>query len=240
MIALPVTTREDIPVLWALHCAMEDGDYFFRYLDAARLVNHLNIGIIAPSLGNGFFLNTSYEPQADFLEEIYESLHHLLRISAKPDKCAVIGISMGGFGAMRWALESTHFYAAAAISGAFDANMMVDPRVLEDLSLNAINNAFHNLLVTRLTDWNGDLPKGGSLHQIVETHAGKWPELYFFCGEEDYLSIAQTKAFYELCKKYGAPATLRTYRGSHNLEFWRWAFPEAVKLIFKDKVDKGG
>lgn len=91
--------------LWALHCAMEDGPFFLNYLDAARLAQHLDIAIIAPSLGNGFFMDTAYEAQGEFLRELRENLPSILNISDKTEDNAVVGISMGGFGAIRWALE---------------------------------------------------------------------------------------------------------------------------------------
>lgn len=234
MAALPLKkTDAKLPVLWALHCAMEDGDFFFRYLDCARLAQHLGIAIIAPSLGNGFFLNTSYEPQGDFLEELANSLPAILNISQATDRNAVIGISMGGFGAIRWALSTSRFFAAGAISGAFDATLPPDTRVFGDEKLNFINQSFDALMRSRLADKSGHLPGGGSLKGLLESFRKKWPKLYLYCAGNDYLSLNQTEAFYQACKKLNAPCKMnRQIEGSHDLEYWKKAFPLAAKEIF--------
>lgn len=220
-------------VLWALHCAMEDGDYFFRYLDGLRISQHTGVAIIAPSLANGFFMNTSYEAQGDFLEELADALPGILHISSDRSRNAVLGISMGGFGAMRWALQTRRFFAAAAISGAFDATLPVDKRVESDRHLNGIRQAFDEMMRKRISDPAGHLPGKGNLRKLVETHDCDWPWLYFYCGAEDYLSLEQNDKFYELCKSCGAPAHLYLNKGGHDLHFWRKAFPLAIKEIFQ-------
>lgn len=237
MAALPPNSDDaKLPVLWALHCAMENGEFFFRYLDAARMAHKLHIAIIAPSLGNGFFLNTAYEAQGDFLEELRQNLPSILNISKAREKNAVLGISMGGFGAIRWALESPHFFGAAAISGVFDASLPVDERALRNEQQNFIQKSFDSLMRARLTDPAGQLPYGGSLKGLVENHQEGFPQLDFYCGREDYLSMRQTEEFYLFCKRHKAHCSIYDQlSGGHNLEFWQKTFPEAAQRLFPQK-----
>lgn len=234
MAALPVSReRAKKRVLWALHCAMEDGGFFFNALGAEALARHMDIAIVAPSLGNGFFLNTSFEPQGDFLEELADHLPSILNISGKRADNAVLGVSMGGFGAMRWALESQRFFGAAAISGVFDAAMPPDSRFRDNERLAFIHDAFDGLMRARLADPAGGLPCGGSLKGVAAAHSGQWPSLLFFCGKDDYLSLAQTESFYNYCDSLGAPCFLdASLGGGHDADYWARIFPVAAKMLF--------
>lgn len=234
MAALPVSSgRARKPVLWALHCAMEDGGFFFNSLGGVALARHLGIAIVAPSLGNGFFLNTGYEPQGDFLEELADDLPSILAISSEKSENAVLGVSMGGFGAMRWALESGRFFGAAAISGVFDASMPPDARFRQNEKLAFIHDAFDALMRTRLADPAGHLPGGGSLRGVAASHGGQWPLLRFYCGRDDYLSLNQTESFYRHCKDLGAPCALvNQLPGGHDIDYWARAFPAAARDLF--------
>lgn len=123
-IALPSgfsTAKPPYRVLWALHCAMKSGEFFFDTLDAAEAVEKSQIALVAPSLGNGYFINSSFEAQGDFLQEILRDLHDILPLSSRREDNAVLGVSMGGFGAIRWALESGAFGSAAATQASLTA-----------------------------------------------------------------------------------------------------------------------
>lgn len=234
MAAFPVSRNQERKrTLWALHCAMEDGGFFFNALGAAALAKQHDIAIIAPGLGNGFFLNTSYEPQGDFLEEAADYLPSILAISSKKSENAVLGVSMGGFGAMRWALESDRFFGAAAISGVFDASLPPDKRFRENEKLAFIHDTFDALMRSRLTDAAGQLPGGGNLRSVAASHEGKWPDLWFYCGKEDYLSLNQTESFSDYCRELGAPCHLnKRLPGNHDIAYWSRALPAAVRDLF--------
>ena len=92
--------------LWALHCAMEDGRFFFDSLGLGELALKYQIAVVAPSLGNGYFMNSDYERQGDFLQEMFTQLSANFPLSPRREDNAVLGISMGAFGALRWALQS--------------------------------------------------------------------------------------------------------------------------------------
>ena len=216
--------------LWALHCALADASLFFEDLGAGALVDELGFALIAPSLGNGFFLNTPGEAQADFLDEILHALAEILPLS--PEGRAVAGVSMGAFGALRWALASGHFTSAALISGMYFADLAPDGRYARNHGQRALYHAFRDAMRRALLDGAGKPRPGADPARLLEDAAGHLPALHIFCGEEDWLALPQSLALERLCAAYGASATLTLSPGGHDRAYWRGAFKAACEAIF--------
>lgn len=85
-VALPSGFSQTNPpfrVLWTLHCGMGNGNFFFDSLNAADMAEKNGIAIVAPSLGNGYFINSDLEAQGGFLEEMRCSLANTFPFSGK-------------------------------------------------------------------------------------------------------------------------------------------------------------
>ena len=218
------------PSLWALHCALSDAGLFFEDLGAGRLVDELGFALIAPSLGNGFFLNTPFEAQADFLDELFGALVDILPLSQ--EGCAVAGVSMGAFGALRWALASGRFTSVALISGMYFANLAPDGRYAKDHGQRALYRTFRDAMRRALLDDAGRPRPGADPAQLLEAATGHLPALRIFCGEEDWLALPQSLALERLCAEKGAAAALALSPGGHDREYWRGAFRAACEAIF--------
>ncbi|MDE6735691.1 MAG: hypothetical protein K2J64_09525 [Desulfovibrio sp.] len=216
--------------LWALHCALSDASLFFEDLGAGALVDELGFALIAPSLGNGFFLNTPLEAQADFLDELYCALVQILPLSR--EGCAVAGVSMGAFGALRWALASGHFTSAALVSGLYFAGLAPDERFSQNRGQRALYQTFKNAMRRALLDDGGEPRAGADPARLLEAVAGHFPGLHIFCGEEDWLALPQSLALERLCAEHGASATLTLSPGGHDRDYWRGAFRAACETIF--------
>ena len=216
--------------LWALHCAFGDANLFFEDLGLGALVDSLGFALIAPSLGNGFFINTPHEAQADFLDELFCALGDILPLSS--EECAVAGISMGGFGALRWALSSRHFKNVALISGLYFADLAPDERYAKDRAQRALYQTFKDRMLNAFLDETGKTRPDADLKRLLAHAEGHFPALHIFCGEQDYLSLPQSMALESICGDYDCPATLTISPGGHDREYWRTAIRAAVNDIF--------
>lgn len=216
--------------LWALHSALADASLFFEDLGASALVDELGFALIAPSLGNGFFLNTPGEAQADFLEEAQSALGGILPLS--PQESAVAGISMGGFGALRWALASGHFRNAALISGIYFAQLEPDERIAKNRAQRALYQTFKEPMRRALLDDDGRMRPDADPASLLAGVSGNFPRLHIFCGEEDCLSLPQSQTLESLCSESGCPATLTLSPGGHDRPYWHGAFRAACEAIF--------
>jgi enterochelin esterase-like enzyme len=198
-------------------------------------VDERNLAVVAPSLGNAYFLNSSYEQQADFLnDELLPTLHGKFSLSAKRGDNILLGVSMGGFGAVRWALSAPEsFRAVAAISGVFDIRVPVDERAKKKREQRPLVQLFREKLMPRLfLDEQGKLRREADIDALID-NATKTPcpRLALFCGEEDYISLDQTTAFAKKCELRGIETDLYLAPGRHNLQYWCSALPKALDVL---------
>lgn len=227
-----ILTAPPWPALWCLHCAMSDGGFFFESLNGADYIDKKGFILVAPSLGNGWFANSAWEAQADFLEEIFAALPSLLPIAPDKKRNSVLGVSMGGFGALRWALASGHFANACAISGVFSCLVPPDERIGKCRDQKAIYGAFKKAMRKFLLDESGQVLPEADFEILLKTAKSTYPEIFLFCGERDYLALPQNLAFEALCGKENRPANLCLAPGGHDAACWRFAFASAIEQIF--------
>lgn len=216
--------------LWALHCALADANLFFEDLGAATLVDARGFALVAPSLGNGFFVNTPFEAQADFLDEVFTALGEILPLHT--EESAVLGISMGAFGALRWALASGRFTSAALISGVYFADVAPDERLAKNRAQRALYQTFKESMRRTLLDGSGRMREDADPARLLTAARGHFPTLHIYCGAEDYLSLPQSVALERLCAQCDCPATLTVAPGGHDREYWFRALKGAVDTIF--------
>lgn len=226
------SARAPFRCLWALHCAMESGPFILDALGLAELAGVEGFAVVAPSLGNGYFINSAYEQQADFLQELLLALPEVLALSRDRAENAVLGISMGGFGALRWALQSQVFGSATAISGVFDCRIPPDERISANRQQRALFFALEKTMRRMLLDTDGATKKDADFASLLEQGHGSLPLIQLFCGGEDWLSLPQTRAMAELCRSHGCPASLDISPGGHDPEYWRSILPKAVSRLF--------
>lgn len=234
-VALPggfTRARPPFRCLWALHCAMENGPFLLDTLGLAELAGMEGFAVVAPSLGNGYFINSPYEQQADFLEELLATLPETFALSRKREENAVLGVSMGGFGALRWALQNRAFGSATAISGAFDCSIPPDERISTNSQQRALFFALHKTMLRMLLDTDGTTKKDADFTSLFAQRQGELPKVHLFCGEDDWLSLPQTRAMAELCRRHDCPASLDMSPGGHDPGYWRSILPKAVSRLF--------
>lgn len=233
-IAMPSTLSLAAPpyrCLWALHCAMESGELFFESLNAATLVEQKKIAIIAPSLGNGYFINTESERQADFLNELLCQLPRILPLSTDRKDNAAIGISMGGYGALRLAFSTQAIENVAAISPTWDCVTPPDERIFKDRQLRALYTAFSKTMLRCLLDEGGN-PRADANLELLAKNAQFKAHVFLYCGDKDYISLSQTQRLQVLLESTGVATTMDVSPGGHDTAYWHKAFHKAVDNLF--------
>ena len=111
-------------VLYLLHGYSDDQTIWQRRTSVERYAAAHNLAIIMPGVNHSFYCNEYYgERYWDFVsQELPAVMHRFFRLSDKPEDTFVAGLSMGGYGAMKLALNfPERFGAAASFSGAVDA-----------------------------------------------------------------------------------------------------------------------
>ena len=144
-------------------------------------------------------------------EELPELVGSLFRISDRREDSFVAGLSMGGYGAVKWTLRHPErFAAAASLSGALDVAGLrarrprpEDPRFFDRI--------FGDRELTGSPD---DL-----LALVGRSDVARLPALHVCCGTEDEL-IGDNRAFVDACGVAGVPLTTDFGPGAHDWAYW--------------------
>jgi len=113
----------EAPVLYLLHGLSDDDTTWSRRTSIERYVAPLGLAVVMPQVHRSFYTDEVHGNRYwTFLsEELPEVVHGFFHLSRRRADTFVAGLSMGGYGAMKWALRDPgRFAAAASLSGALD------------------------------------------------------------------------------------------------------------------------
>lgn len=205
------TTREGgVPVLYLLHGLSDDCTIWERRTAIERYAAELGIAVVMPEVRRSFYTDEAVgEKYWTFVaEELPQLVAETFRVSTDPADTFVAGLSMGGFGAFKLALNHPErFAAAASLSGVVDVAAL-------DLS----EHAGH--LGRRLFDGRTIAGTADDLPQLLRSaDPSVLPRLYLACGTEDGL-IDQNRAFIDLAEERGVDLTVSLTPGGHSWDLW--------------------
>ena len=201
------------PVLYLLHGLSDDDTTWLRRTSVERYVAPLGLAVVMPQVHRSFYTDQAYGGRYwTFLsEELPQLVQSLFRVSDRREDTFVAGLSMGGYGAFKWALRQPERFAAAAnLSGAVDITGLrtgrerpEDPRMFERI--------FDGRAVTGTPD---------DLYWLLDqTDATTAPSLYVCCGTEDAL-IDSNRAFVDAAAAAKIPVTSSFGPGAHDWAYW--------------------
>ena len=201
------------PVLYLLHGLSDDDTTWLRRTSIERYAAPLGLAVVMPQVHRSFYSDEIYGRRYwTFLsEELPDLVGSLFRVSDRRDDTFVAGLSMGGYGALKWALRQPgRFAAAASLSGAVDVGGLrsrrerpEDPRMFERIF--------------------GDRDPGGGeddLHWLLDgSDVGQLPALHLSCGTEDEL-LRDNVVLRDRLLAAGAPVTTHFGPGAHDWAYW--------------------
>ena len=201
------------PVLYLLHGLSDDDTIWLRRTSIERYVAPLGLAVVMPQVGRSFYADEAYGGRygtflTDELPTLVDSFFH---VSDRREDTFVAGLSMGGYGALKWALtHPQRFAAAASLSGAADLTV-----------LNSVRGQPEDpQLATRVF---GDRPLVGGPDDLSwllrQAEPADLPSLYVCCGTEDPL-LGGSRDFAGLCAHLGVPVTTSFRPGAHEWGYW--------------------
>lgn len=212
------------PTLYLLHGLSDDHTIWTRRTSIERYVAELGLAVVMPQVHHSFYTDMVYGNRYwTFLtEELPKIARSFFPLSDKRENNFVAGLSMGGYGAFKWALRYPEkFAAAASLSGAVDmATRLEQP--IEEYDL-------FNLIY-------GDRDIAGTeddllwlLEQGNQTDQPK-PKLYQTCGTDDFLYDANVK-FKKVCDQTTYDLTTDFGPGDHNWAYWDQKIQDVLKWL---------
>ena len=212
-VLLPEETDGPPPVLYLLHGLTDDATGWTRFTSIERYAEAKGLAVVIPQVHRSFYANEAYGMRFwDFLsEDLPRAVERFFRVSTDRADTFVAGLSMGGYGAMKWALrQPERFAAAATLSGALDLAYIqeFDPR------------PHMRALVARIF---ADRQVGGGdedlLHLVKTAEPGTLPRLMLRCGTEDHM-VEQNERFVAACAAAGVELDAGFGPGEHGWDYW--------------------
>ncbi len=204
------------PVLYLLHGLSDDHTIWLRRTSIERYVAPLGLAVVMPRVARSYYTDMAHGlAYWTFIsEELPRIAAGFFPLSQRREDTFAAGLSMGGYGAFKLALNHPgRFAAAASLSGALDP--LAVTRRLDDP---ARNREFGDIF--------GDLGTlagtGGDLYQAATTLAASGrprPLLYQCCGTEDFL-IEDNRRYRDHLREINYDVTYEESPGTHEWGYW--------------------
>jgi putative tributyrin esterase len=209
------------PVLYLLHGLSDDHTGWTRWTSIERYAAAKGLAVVMPQVHRSFYANEAYGMRFwDFLsQELPRVVERFFRVSTRRADTYVAGLSMGGYGAFKWALrEPERFAAAAGLSGALDLAYMqqfdLRPHMRE-----LVGRVFPDRVVA-----GGD---EDLLHLVKTADPARLPRLMLRCGTEDHL-VKQNERFVAACRRAGVELDAGFGPGAHEWAYWDCQIPAVL------------
>jgi putative tributyrin esterase len=197
----------DDHTVWARRTSIE------RYADAHRMI------IAMPDGGRGFYTDAG-DGHGRHEQQILETIalvDRTFRTIADRRGRAIGGLSMGGYGAMKFGLKYPHLFGSvAAHSGVLDIRESIRIRRWADVCDRVYpkgparaDDCFH-------------LARG-----VAKLTPAKRPQIRFDCGTDDFL-IQQNRDFRAHLLKLKLPHEYQEFPGAHTWDYWDLHVQEAL------------
>lgn len=211
-------SNQKYPLVYLLHGYSENYRQWSQTADLQKLSNQYGMIIVTPDGYVSWYVNSPHDKGSRmedfFFKDLVPKVHNMFSIDDR--NIFISGLSMGGYGALRYfILHNDYFNAAGSTSG----GLRVDVEHLKKISLLFFNSTRVTDDLTRLL---GD-PSKNDWHQysitaLLETYQTQKPFL-IDCGTADILYPA-TVEVKTLTDSLKLPVTFISQPGDHNTEYW--------------------
>lgn len=223
--------RTRYPVLYLLHgFSGHYGDWVTR-TNLADYAAEYRLIVVTPEGNDGWYTDSAgtaadkYESY--ILQELIPDVDKKFRTIQTRYARGIAGLSMGGYGALKFGLKYPDRFAfAGSLSGALGVATLTE----EDLKgMTAIRDSVFSVYgpvgsETRKRNDIFEITRG-----LTPARVAGLPYIYFDCGTEDFLVDINQK-FAALLREKKIPHEYRELPGNHNWEYWDQQVREVLKI----------
>jgi len=226
------TSNLKYPVLYLLHGHGQDLYAWvnFGHIQPTtdELIAHGEIPpaiIVMPDAGTTWFVDRKEKMETAVIQDLIGDVQHTFRVIEARNGRVVAGLSMGGYGALRFVLKYPEMFAAAGLlspaiydpevpqgSGARRAGVFgaaeFDPQVWKELNYPTL--------------WEAFLAKKIAVPMYINSG-----------DDDDFFIEAEATRLYSLLRKSGQPAELRIVDGAHKWPVWESTIGDAMRYVFR-------
>ena len=197
-----------------------------------ELARKYRLAVVMPNGENSFWLDgisTGHAFGTLIGEELPAYLQKTFGLAQSREHTFLMGVSMGGFGALRTALARPgRFGKAAAFSAALIQHEVAEMQPGKGnfvANFEYYRECFGEPAAVLQSDKNPEY-----LAERLLNAGEPLPELYLCCGTEDFL-LEPNRAFHQFLTAHGIAHTYREDKGGHDMQFWRRFAPEALAWL---------
>ena len=181
--------------------------------------------IVMPDAGSTWYIDRKENMETAFLQDLMPDVEAQFRTITARNGRVIGGLSMGGYGSLRFVLKHPEKFAAAALL----SPAIYDPEPPE-------NSGARRVGVFGVAQYDGEIWKQYNWPTLWEAYlAKKQPvPMYINSGDDDDFMIeADATKLYSLLRKHRQPAELRIVNGAHTWGVWESTIGDAMKYIFR-------
>ncbi len=181
----------------------------------------------ADTVHKGYFNlpDGSYNYEDFFFKELIPHIEKTYRVRAEKRYRAVSGLSMGGGGALFYALHYPEMFAASAplsaVSGDWTFGQMKSMIDMSKISAEDVEKYYKQFNVREILESSED-----------KANAIKWVRWYISCGDDDSLTV-DNSLLHVLLRNYQVGHEYRVKDGGHSWNYWRMELPEVMEFVTK-------
>jgi enterochelin esterase family protein len=222
------------PVIYALHGLFESGAAWERRGLAAALQVSREKGetpeviVVAADAGNSFYVNSAAGAFEDMVtKDLIEHVEKTYRVVPSRAGRALLGVSMGGYGALRMAFKYPERFAAVATHSAM---VLEKIPTAEDGArrgqMAAFNRVFGDPIDPAL--WAANDP----LQLVIKLDPKTAPAVYLDCGTEDrFMLYVGNKDLHEKLLAKGIQHEFGLYPGDHGYDYVRTVIDKSLRFL---------
>jgi putative tributyrin esterase len=222
------STSHRYPVLFLLHGVFGGFENWETLTDVTRYAGASEIIIVTPDAANSWYVNSATEPlqrYEDFIiQDLIPDVDEAFRTLRSSHRRAIAGLSMGGYGALKFAIKyPSTFDFAGSISGAFNGSYDLDAQ-REDL---------RDDLLKAFGPAGSSTRRENDIFEILRKADPKQlPYLYLDCGTGDEFCDVNRRLTAAL-RECGARYEYHEVPGDHSWQYWDQRIATLLPIVSK-------
>ena len=224
--------RGAFPVLYLLHGYGGIEDDWVNAGDVVRTADSLIAGghvpplvIVMPDGGNSWWVDGPEQVGTAFIEDLIPYVEKTWRVAPRREARMIAGLSMGGYGALRFALRHPRVFAAAALfsPAIYDP---VPPQTSGARKAGVFGGPTFDEAAWQAMNW----PAQWDAYRAAGVPVPVW----ILCGDDDDFRLEREAAqLYQRFRADSLPAELRIFDGGHNWAVWKRGLADALPWMIE-------
>ncbi|MGB0525167.1 MAG: alpha/beta hydrolase [Flammeovirgaceae bacterium] len=222
-------TAQHYPVIYLLHGAYGDYTNYIRKIPELKtLVDRYQFIIVCPDGGNTSWyfdspMDSSYQYETYITKELVPVVNQTYRISGDREKRGILGLSMGGHGAIYLASRNPSIWGVVgSMSGGVDFRPFPNSW---DIKKRLGSKAKY------ASNWN----KHTVITMIDQIKQGQFT-LFIDCGQDDFF-FEVNKAFHLKLLAHQVPHDFSQHAGKHDWNYWKQRVPKHLACFHEHFTD---